>query len=497
MPPGETSRRVLFIELNEAERYFLNAHAREGRLPAVQRGLDEGVLLSTRVPGWDPLRERAWRHISPWIIWPSVYTGLLPEEHGIVGFGQDTSKLRGRCIWDVLASHGVSTGVFGCLMSYPPRNQGNAAFYVPEALADSPECFPDGARPVQEFSVLAARNYSEGFGWKGVRALGSLVRSVSAGVRPSTVARTVWQLPAEKLIGAHREPERAMLASYIAVEAFERLYRTSQPQYAALHLNHVAYMQHRYWRAAEPERFSEELSETDQRFFRTVGQRRAYEDRFGGWIRRSLEYTDEVLGRFMELVPDGTLVLLGTGLGQRPMDPAKEIHNPVVRLVRERELFDSLGLSDYTVLHQMNPDVTVNFRDDTAAQQAELLLCDLQVEGGEALFDVQRRGRQLFLELNVPRRRDRKQAVVLVHPKQPEWRADARRHIAEHGNNDQSTAHHKDVGLLLAWCKGQRMHADTKSISVTDIAPNILHHFGLPPAAWHRHLKAPAFVIDS
>ncbi len=496
MSPVDPSKRVLFVEVNEAERHFLISHAREGRLPAVQRAMDEGVLLSTRVPGWDPTRERAWRHISPWIIWPSVYTGLLPQEHGIVGFGQDTSALRGRCIWDVLASHGVSTGVFGCLMSYPPRNQESAAFYIPEALADSPECFPADARQVQEFSVLAARNYSEGFGWKGVQALASLVRSVAAGVRPSTVARTVWQLPAEKLIGTHREPERAMLASYIAVEAFERLYRSTKPQYAALHLNHVAYMQHRYWRAAEPERFSDQLSETDQRFFKTVGQRRAYEDRFGGWIRRSVEYTDEVLARFMDLVPEGTLVLLGTGLGQRPMDPAKEIHNPVVRLVRERELFDSLGLPEYSVLHQMNPDVTVNLRNDESAQRAEQTLRGLQVEGGEALFDVQRRGRQLFLELNVPRRRERKQAVVLVHPERPAWRADARRYIAEHGNNDQSTAHHKDVGFLLAWCKGTRLRSDTKSIPVTDIAPNILHHFGLPPAAWHRSETVPAFRVD-
>ncbi|HKX46807.1 MAG TPA: alkaline phosphatase family protein, partial [Planctomycetota bacterium] len=397
-------RSVLVLELNEAERHFLERFVAEGRLPHFARLMREGVLLSTRVPGWDARKDRAWRDISPWIVWPSLYTGLLPEEHGIVGFGQDTRHLRGKFVWEVLDAHRVPVGVFGSLMSYPPRTAGSARFYVPEGLADGPECIPDAARPVQEFNVLAARNYSEGFARQGVKALGLLLRSTRHGVRIGTALRTIAQLPAEKLFGAHREPERAMLASAIAVDAFEALYREHRPAYAALHLNHVAYMQHRYWRAAEPQRFEEGLSETDQRFFGDVAARRAYEERFAHWIRTSFEYSDRVLGRLVELAPEGAVVLVATALGQRPFDPCHEIHNPVVRLVRERELLDALGLADYTVLHQMNPDVTVNLRDEASAARAAEAAAGLHVVEDEPLFTVQRRGAQVFLELNMPRR---------------------------------------------------------------------------------------------
>lgn len=489
-------QRVLFLEINEAERHFLETYAGQGHLPAFRRALDEGVLLNTRIPGWDARKERAWRDISPWIIWPSVYTGLLPAEHGIVGFGQDTSSLRERCVWDVLDRQGVSTGIFGCLMSYPPRSHGAAKFYVPEALADSPECFPEEARPVQEFSVLAARNYSEGFGWNGVAVLRKLLRSMGAGVSAGTVAKTLLQIPAEKLVGAHKEPERAMLASYIGYEAFKELYARHQPQYAALHLNHVAYVQHRYWRAAEPNRFAEQLSETDRRFFDRVEQRKRYEQRFADWILKAFRYTDRVLGEMMASVPDDTLVLVGTGLGVRPFDPCSEIHNPVVRLVRERELFDAIGLSGYQVLHQMNPDVTVNFRDEDSAAQALEVLGGLYALDDEGLFAIQRRGKQLFLELNVPRGGLSGPGAKIRHRQRPGWSVESRRHIAEHWNNDQSTSHHKDVGLLLAWCKGRRVTSEHKSIAVTDIAPTILAQFGIEPQPWHRPEKVPAFRIE-
>jgi hypothetical protein len=72
----------------------------------------------------------------------------------------------------------------------------------------------------------------------------------------------------------------------------------------------------------------------------------------------------------------------------------------------------------------------------------------------------------------------------------------SKRHIAEHWNNDQSTAHHKDVGLLMAWCKGKRVVSEHKSIAITDIAPSILAQFGLPPQPWHKPEKCPAWRIQ-
>ncbi len=488
---------VIFFELNEAERHFLDKFVAAGRLPNFARALESGAIVRTRVPGWDAGEDKAWRKISPWIIWPSIYTGLAPEDHGLVGFGQDPSSIRGKCVWDVLDAAGVPVGVLGSLMSYPPRTQGSAAFYVPESLADTADCFPEDARALQEFCVFAARNYSESFGRSAATAVKLLLRTPRSGVRASTVLRTLGQVPVEAVRGAAVAPERAMLHSYMTRDAFVKLYAATRPAYASVHMNHIAYMQHRYWRAAEPERFEDQLSTTDRRFFGNVGERKKYEEKLSHWIEKSFVYADDFLGELVDLADPGTVILVGTALGQRPFDPVSDIHNPVVRLVNERELFDAIGLRDYTVLHQMNPDLTINFPSEAAATDAERKLTALEVAGHGGLFTVQRRGAQVFCELDMPRRTRDGEAFTIRHRDVPAFSADFGRHIHEHGTADQSTAHHKDSGWLLAFRKGGRVRANRDVVAVTDVAPAILSLFGLPPSAWMRADAQPFLSIDA
>jgi hypothetical protein len=488
---------VLFFELNEAEKHFLEAFVAQGKLPNFKRMIEGGALMRTRIPGWDASEHKAWRTISPWIVWPSVYTGLAPADHGIVGFGQDTSAIQGKCVWDVLDAHGISTGVLGSLMSFPPRTRGSCSYYVPESLADTPDCFPAEARPLQEFCVFSARNYSESFSLKAATAVKLLLKTRASGVRASTMMKTLGQVPSELFRGPSAVPERAMLHSYLTRDAFFGLYERFKPRYAAVHMNHVAYMQHRYWRAAEPQRFAAQLSATDKRFFKTVSDREKYEERFATWIEKSFVYADQFLGEVLERVDDSTVVMVGTALGVRPFDPVTDIHNPVVRLVNERELFEAVGLTDYDVLHQMNPDVTVNLRDEQAARFAEERIGGLYVQASEPLFTVQRRGRQIFCELNMPMRSREGETFSIKHKTLSGFHADFAHHIHEHPTNDQSTAHHKDSGWLLAYCKGRRMTQADSVIRVTDVAPTILSLYGLPPQEWMAKDSRVAFSVAS
>jgi hypothetical protein len=490
-----SSPTVLFLELNEAEAYWIDGLAAAGKLPVFARMLAGGARVRTRIPGFDPAAPRAWRSITPWIVWPSVYTGLAPAEHGIVAFGQDTSPIRGRCLWDVLDRAGVSTGVFGSLLSYPPRNAGHAAFYVPETLADDDDCFPPEARAAQAFAVFSSRHYSESFLGQAVEGTALLLRSMASGVRPATVARTLAQIPRELLFGDAQVPERAMLQASLLTDAFRRLHARRRPAFSTLHLNNVAYMQHRYWRAAEPDRFRDELSATDRRFFSTVAERRAYEARFAGWIEKSLVWTDRLLGELLELVGDDGVLLVGTALGQRPHDPVHEIHNPVVRLVREDELFAALGLPPARILTQMNPDVSMTFADEAAARQAAERVAGLHVHPDEPLFEVDRRGPQVFLELVMPKRRPGEPLPPIRHAAAG-FSAPFERHVHEHPTNDQSTAQHDEPGFLLAYSASRRLEAARASMAVTEIAPMLLGWYGVPPAPWMTAEAEPAIRVS-
>ena len=486
---------VLFLELNEAERYWIDKFVGEGKLPVFSRLFTEGKCLTTSIPDFDAQADRAWRTITPWIIWPSIYTGMKPSEHGIIAFGQDTTSIRGRCVWDVLDKAGVSTGVFGSLLSFPPRSAGSARYYVPESLADDPDCFPEEARPVQEFSVFTSRNYSESFARQYYEATRLLLKSTRSGVRAGTVVRTLLQIPREILKGDAHVPERAMIQSYILTDAFKNLYSRHKPAFATLHLNNVAYMQHRYWRAAEPGRFRDELSLTDQRFFETVAERKAYEQRFADWIERSLIWTDHLLGELLELVDDDTILLVGTALGQKPHDPVHEIHNPVVRLVREDELFAALGFPGVKVLTQMNPDVSISLADEATAERAADVLRGLYVHPGKGLFEVERRGRQVFLELIMPRRRKGETLPPIRHTGIADFQAPFERHVHEHGTNDQSTAQHDEPGFLLAYSAGRTLELVRPNVLVTEIAPTILSWFGIAPQPWMTSPGAPAINV--
>jgi len=486
---------VLFLELNEAERYWIDKLSAEGKLPAFRRLLEGGVCLRTSIPDFDPTADRAWRTITPWIIWPSVYTGMKPRQHGIIAFGQDTTPIQGRCVWDVLDKAGVSTGVFGSLLSFPPRTAGAARYYVPESLADDPDCFPAEARPVQEFSVFNSRNYSESFPRQYVEAARLLAGSMRSGVRPATVMRTLLQIPRELLQGDAQVPERAMIQSYILTDAFKRLYAEHKPRFATLHLNNVAYMQHRYWRAAEPDRFRDELSLTDHRFFGTVTERKAYEQRFASWIERSLIWTDGLLEELLAVAGDDVVLVIGTALGQKPHDPVHEIHNPVVRLVHERELFAALGFPDAKVLTQMNPDVSLTLPDERGAERAADVLRGLYVHPGKPLFEVDRRGRQVFLELLMPKRQRGETLPPIRHATLTGFQVPFERHVHEHPTNDQSTAQHDESGLLLAYCAGRDLEMVRPEIPVTDIAPTILSWFGIGPQPWMTEAGRPAIEV--
>tara|TARA_A100001037_G_scaffold305239_1_gene344580 strand:+ start:494 stop:1948 length:1455 start_codon:yes stop_codon:yes gene_type:complete len=484
------------VEVNEVERYFVNKYVAEGILPAFDRMFRDGIDMTTRIPGWERTNDRAWRDISPWIVWPTIYTGLSPDQHGIVGLGQDTTNIRGSCIWDVLDQNGISTGVCGDLMSYPPRSHGTCKFYVPEFLANDANCIPEFVEPIQELALLGARNYSEDMTRIAGTALRLVVKSVSAGAKLSTAIRLLAQIPIEKLVGSHRTPERAMLLSYLTVDAFTSLYRRYQPQYASLHLNHVAYMQHRFWRATEPTLFKQSLAPNDRRYFPSVSARESWESKYRGWIRRSLTYTDRVLQDLLRLAGNDVVIIVAGGLGQCPMDPVDEIHNPIVRLVDPLHLFQLAGIKNFTAAHQMNPDLTLTFEDEVWAQDGQDRLAGFRIQESEPMFKTCRRGHQIFVDLVLPPDWLASSNSMIRHKEIENLSVPCDRHISLNSAMEQSTAHHIDAGLLLAYSPARNLRRLTEVVDVSAIAATILSLFGIQPQPWMDPSTKIAFEIE-
>ncbi len=483
---------VLFLEINEASSYFVEKFTTAGKLPNFARVLGDGAAVRTHIPDVSSDDPRFTRNTSPWIVWSSVYTGMRPSAHELIGFGQDTSHLKGRYIWDALTQAGRSYGVFGSLVSFPPRPE--ARFYVPDSLSTTPDCVPDALRPLQRFFLFGAHHYSQTGLTAFVRAGLDLLRATGTTLSASAAARTLSQVPLELIGGGTAKADRAMVHSILTADAFERIYRKTRPDFATVHLNHIAYFQHRYWRASEPERFSRELSSTDRRFYRTVIERERDETGYADKIERAYVWTDRLVGRAMDTLSEGDTLVIGSALGQRPYDPVSEIHNPVVRFENADRFFKRLGLTDFRVHYEMNPDLTLDCATDEDAARYAATIDGLEWPDGSAVLFCQRRRRQLFLELILPATVEHDRSAKIRHRERPDFAERAHDYVWQSDTNEQSTAHHAEEGLFLVWRKGQKIQAGRQDILVTEIAPALLELFRLDPCTWHRDYAGRLFT---
>ena len=141
------------------------------------------------------------------------------------------------------------------------------------------------------------------------------------------------------------------------------------------------------------------------------------------------------------------------------------------------------------------PTAPSDLPDEAAAERAAEIFRDLYVQPGEPLFEVERRGPQLFLELLMPRRRNGEPLPPIRHRKRPEINLAFSHHVHEHPTNDQSTAQHQEPGFVLAYSKGRRLDGVSTSIPVTDVAPMVLSWYGIAPQPWMHPAGEPAIRV--
>jgi hypothetical protein len=469
--------RMLVIELSEAEKYFLDKFVAAGKLPTFEKLLREGKQCETHIDGWDPMQEYAWKHISPRRVWPSVYTGQPIAEQGIVGYGQKTTILQGQCLWDKLNKQEISTGVFGSVMSYPVRRNAYSLFYIPEVLAESSECFPRSYQSIQEFFMYVAHHYSDNSLLASIKIFWKLMKGIIRGIPLTTVYKILTQASRELTEGIHLQRNRVLLNVQLQMNIFQLLYNRYKPDFATIHLNHIAYMQHRYWRAAEPEHYKDTMGELDSYYFGDIETRKSHEFDFKDAILDSFVLTDKFLANLIENLESNTLLAIITALGQQKMDPADEIHKPEFQFYNLEQLFSQADIEKCEILTQMNPSITLNFTNTLEASLAAYKLSNLKILGEFPLFEVKHLEHQLFLEGNLP----------------PNiWFLDDQAWIENTSNDDilllfdyvkvsrskdQSTAQYRDKGWMLFYGNLDSLALPSKSLDVTEIFSLLLSYF--------------------
>ena len=464
---------MLVVELNAAEKYFLDKYVAEGKLPVFEKLLQAGKVVKTRVGA--PIEQ-----LTPWTIWPSIYTGIKPDKHGIIGFGQALDALQGHYMWDALNAKGVTTGVFGNRISPLVSQNPLSLFYVPGIFSASQSCFPESLSIIQKFFIFIKKNNIHRSVKLAIQLFFQVAMGAIKGVPFSIIKAILLQMRLEFVKGIPYQKNRAILRAQCQMDIFKALYDQYKPEFSTIHLENIASAQRLYWRATEPEGFSDELGELDSYYFENVEMRKSHEILFKDIVLNNFRLVDEFLGELLPLLDEQAVLVIITGLGQKKRDPAHQIHKPEIRFYNLKQLLNRIDVLNCEILTQANPNITLNFMDTADASLAAFKLSNLNVLGEYPLFKLEQREHQLFLEENLSPAMWALGSDIWIENKSNEMIFPLFDYVKISQLKDQYTADYSSEGWILFYSKEQGRNnfpAERECLDLVEIYPLLLSYF--------------------
>ncbi len=455
-------RRVLFLEFNEITWSIVDRMIAERKLPNLERLKREGAWASPNSVDLKP-------YLDPWITWVTVHTGVDRSVHGATTLEQDLGTIKARRLWDYVDDAGGTVGVFGSIGAHPPRPV--KGFMVPGPFAPSSATFPRALEPIQELNRHSVQIHQRNQGPSSPLAMVPLgMKLLRLGLKPMTCAAVAAQLATER-IAPHLAWKRVGLQPLINYDFFEQLYLRHRPDFATWHSNHAAHYMHHYWRAMDDSAFTEPCPTDERR-------------RYGGAIEHGYALCDLLLGRFMQLIDDNTVLVLASSMGQQPYRSERYRKGKII--VRFRDIHRVLGILGATgmtsVVPIMLPQWKLTIPNAAERRRIKELFKRAHVVGIELpkAFGVEEVGDELTVSpYALPeQRRD----IRYFFPCAPN--ADERGYMLDDlfaiAVPTPKEGMHHPTGMLVLWGKGICSGVHIEGTTNLDIAPTVLSLLGLP-----------------
>jgi len=277
--------RVVIVGVDGCEWKMLGPLVEAGKLPTFARLMREGCYGPLQ--SVEPL-------ISP-SIWTTIATGKTSEKHGIADFVNErgvpvnASMVRATPVWEIASAHGVPVGVVGWYVTWPARRVNGFV------VSDRMHSLLRG--PTQVLHALSGRSTNARLAEFGRFALDPGYKRL-----PGTDPRR----RENRIVD---EPLRwGFLRDGIYGVAMVALARLSKPRFAAVYYRGVDFVQHFFWRYADPAPFG--------------GVPDGERERFGTVIANYYAYQDRLLAQLLDALGDDVNVMLVSDHGfQARLDP--------------------------------------------------------------------------------------------------------------------------------------------------------------------------------
>jgi hypothetical protein len=361
-------RQLLFLELNEICFDTVEQYCQKGLLPNFR------AFISER--GWArTTSESKYEQLEPWIQWVTAHTGLDFAEHGVFRLGdivhQDIPQ-----IWEMLEAQGLRVGAVS------PMNAKNrvreAAFFLPDPWTKTPlTASPTLKRLIGAIAQAVNDNASS-------RISGASVAALIAGLARYAGSRNYLRYIALAGTSLRRPWRRALFLDLLLADVFVTEVRRTRPQFASLFLNAGAHIQHHYM-------FSSAAYSGDQK------NPAWYAPEGADPVLEVYSLYDRILGRIANVFPKAQL-MIATGLRQVPYPKLQYYW----RLKDHERFLRGVGVDFLTVEPRMSRDFLVCCADDDQARRAAERLRSAVDLSGDPLFEVDNRGKDLFVMLVYP-----------------------------------------------------------------------------------------------
>jgi len=357
--------QLLLLELNEVNFEHVLDFVSRGEMPNLSRLIRAHGIVTTQ-------SEQAYEELEPWIQWVTAHTGLPFKDHRVFRLGDIVDHDLGQ-IWEHLAQCGLRVGALSPMNA---KNRiPNPAFFVPDPWTRTAVSASPLLERIHGAVRQAVSDNAE------ARLTASAAAWLAVGAARYASARNYAGYARMLARAANRPWVKSMILDLLLADIFVTETTRTQPHFASLFLNAAAHIQHHYMFNSAAYR----------------GERRNPE----WYIAPDLDPVadvyrlyDDIVGQLLRRFPAARL-MIATGLHQ---DPHREV-TFYWRLKDHADFLRRVGVPFERVDTRMSRDFLVECASDESAASAERLLRSVEHESGVPLFEVDNRGRDLFVML--------------------------------------------------------------------------------------------------
>lgn len=364
------TKRLILVALNEINFDIVKKYI----------DLDQNKLKSfqeiLKLHNFNTTSENEYHLLEPWIQWVSAHTGKTYEEHQVFRLG-DISSNKSEQIFERIESLGYKVGNV-CSMNVSNKLI-EPAYFIPDPWTETKT---DGSWWSKNISAALSQVINDNS--KNKITIKSLI-IILFGLLRFARFKNYRHYINMFIQSIYRKWNRSIFLDMFINDLNLSLIKSKNPEFASVFFNAGAHIQHHYFYNSKVLKKSTNL--INPKWYVEEDEDPLYD---------LLKYYDLILSDYLLL--NDTELIIATGLSQKPYDNVKFYY----RLKNHKDFLAKWLINYDSIQTLMTRDFTVDFQDVSKALKAELILKSLKTTDGEILFDIDNRGKSLFVTLSFP-----------------------------------------------------------------------------------------------